>query len=163
MAGGTVQSLHVGQDIIVVGLFAQLLFFGIFLIAAIVLYRRIKGTTHPMQQPEEKQNVDWRTLLYALYAASVLILVRSIFRIIEYLQGNDGFIQRHEVFGYVFDGVLMLTVMVIFNNVHPGSIISNVGNREWQLRNHEMANVDPESRTRYPPLQCRFNDSDRIE
>jgi RTA1 like protein len=152
MAGGTVQLLHLGQDTIVVGLFAQILFFGIFLIATIVFHLRIGRTAHHIQQPLGKQSYNWRTLLYALYAASTLILVRSIYRVIEYLGGNDGFIQRHEVFGYIFDGVLMFTVMVIFNCVHPGIIISTVENREWEQQNCEMTNTNPESPERCPSV-----------
>jgi len=101
-----------------------LLFFGIFLAAAIVFHRRItKEPTQKSLQQTKSWNLNWKAVLYALYTASILILVRSVFRIIEYLNGNDGFIQRHEVFLYVFDGVLMLGVMTIFNVIHPGKII----------------------------------------
>jgi ABC-type Mn2+/Zn2+ transport system permease subunit len=148
MAGGTLQLLHLGQDVIVVGLFAQLLFFGLFLTAAIVFHRRIERAIRHTQQPLAKQDSSWRILLYGLYAASILILVRSIFRVVEYLGGNDGYIQRHEVFGYIFDGVLMFTVMIVFNSIHPGRIISGVGGRDWELRNTEMTNTSPENRAR---------------
>lgn len=149
MAGGTTQLMHLGQNIIVVGLCIQLLSFGIFLVASIVFYQRIKRTTHLIQQPQGKQTLHWRTLLYALYAASILILIRSIFRIVEYLNGNDGFIQRHEVFAYVFDGVLMFAVMALFNSFHPGLIISDNASREWELQNCE---TNPEILTRCPPV-----------
>lgn len=39
----------------------------------------------------------WATLLWILYAASVLILVRSVFRLIEYGGGRDGYLMRKEV------------------------------------------------------------------
>ncbi len=35
--------------------------------------------------------------MHVLYAASTLILVRSIFRVIEFAQGNDGYFMRSEV------------------------------------------------------------------
>jgi hypothetical protein len=67
-------------------------------------------------------NVPWKKHLFALYATSILILVRSIFRVIEYIQGNAGYLLRHEVFLYVFDAVLMFAVMLILNVSHPGDI-----------------------------------------
>ena len=125
MAGGTLSMLHLGQTVIVVGLFTQLLFFGIFLAAAIVFHSRIlKQPTSKSLQVVGRWWLRWNAVLYSLYVASILILVRSVFRIIEYLNGNDGFIQRHEAFLYVFDGVLMLSVMIIFNIIHPGKIIN---------------------------------------
>lgn len=60
--------------------------------------------------------------MYALYTASALIMIRSIFRVVEYVQGNNGFLLRREVFLYLFDALLMLIVMVIFNWVHPAEV-----------------------------------------
>lgn len=37
-------------------------------------------------------------------------------------QGNDGYLISHEAFLYIFDALLMLMVMVIFNVVHPSEI-----------------------------------------
>lgn len=49
-------------------------------------------------------------------------MVRSVFRVVEYLQGNAGYLLSHEVFLYIFDAVLMLGVMVLFNWVHPSEV-----------------------------------------
>ena len=49
-------------------------------------------------------------------------MLRSIFRVVEYVQGNAGYIMSHEVFLYIFDGILMLGVMVLLNVVHPSEI-----------------------------------------
>lgn len=48
----------------------------------------------------------------ALYAASLLILVRSGFRLVQYPQGEQGALSKREVLGYVFDASLMLVVVV---------------------------------------------------
>lgn len=34
--------------------------------------------------------------MYALYAASIAVLIRNLVRIIEYAQGSQGFIASHE-------------------------------------------------------------------
>jgi hypothetical protein len=60
--------------------------------------------------------------LFVLYAASVLILVRSVFRLIEYGQGDDGYLISHEYFLYIFDSTLMWITMAILAWVHPSEI-----------------------------------------
>ena len=58
-----------------------------------------------------------------LFGTSFLIMVRSVFRAVEYLQGNGGEILAHEAYLYVLDALLMLIVMVIFNVVHPSEAV----------------------------------------
>ena len=55
----------------------------------------------------------------ALYVASLFIMVRSMFRVVEYIQGRGGYLMSKEVWLYIFDGVLMFCVTVLFNVVHP--------------------------------------------
>ena len=119
MAGKTAKSIELGQHLVVGGLAIQIVFFGLFVVVAAVFHARIN------QQPTARMTsaeVPWRRHIHILYAASALILVRSIFRIIEYQQGNDGYLLGHEVFLYIFDAILMLIVMILLNAVHPGEI-----------------------------------------
>jgi hypothetical protein len=133
MSGQSSSSAKLGKNIIVVGLIVQLLFFGFFVMVAAAFHRRIiRKPTSQSERHGGKFLDDWKTILYALYVASVLILIRSVFRIIEYLNGKDGYIQSHEAFLYIFDGVLMLGVIIIFNVVHPGKVMS-VGRRGVEM------------------------------
>jgi len=109
--------IKLGQNIILVGLFAQLVIFCLFILVAILF--QLRGKAH-LQTVDSR--ITWRKHLYVLYATSGLILVRSIFRIVEYIMGDGSYLMRYEVFGYVFDAALMLIVMVIVNAVHPGDI-----------------------------------------
>jgi hypothetical protein len=124
MAGGSLSAMHMGENIIIGGLIVQLLFFGFFVIVSAIFHFRIakRPTTKLFEQ-----SLPWERQLYALYGASLLILVRSIFRLIEYAQGNDGFLISHELFLYVFDSVLMLGVMVLMAWVHPSEITARLG------------------------------------
>ena len=54
-----------------------------------------------------------------LYAVSFLIMIRSIFRVVEYIQGNAGYLLRTEWPLYVFDAMLMVIVMAVFLVLHP--------------------------------------------
>jgi hypothetical protein len=88
--------------------------------------------------PAAHGDTPWRKHLMALFLGSVLIMVRSLFRIIEYLQGFSGYLLSHEVYLYIFDAVLMWAVMVLFNLLHPSEIIAlvsggNVVKRGWNI------------------------------
>lgn len=60
--------------------------------------------------------------MWMLYGASFLIMVRSVFRVVEYLQGIDGTLLHHEAYLYVLDALLMFVVMIVFNVVHPSGV-----------------------------------------
>ncbi|KAF2471990.1 RTA1-domain-containing protein [Lindgomyces ingoldianus] len=125
-AGGSILSgadkdldkLKLGEDIIIAGLFAQIAFFGFFIVVASVF--QIRGRHHLSKL--DSSSVPWKKFLYVLYVSSMFILVRSVFRAIEYLQGNTGYLLKHEVFLYIFDAVLMFAVLAVMNVVHPGAI-----------------------------------------
>ncbi|KAG0136943.1 RTA1 like protein-domain-containing protein [Tuber indicum] len=108
-------SVKMGEHIVLGGLFVQILFFGLFMVATVVFHLRLRKD--PTQASQ--MGTAWRTLLMALYIASLSILVRSLFRIIEYIQGREGYLMSNEVWLYIFDAVLMLSVTVLFNVVHP--------------------------------------------
>ncbi|KAF4972012.1 hypothetical protein FSARC_1342 [Fusarium sarcochroum] len=108
-----------GTTIIVVGLFIQVIFFGCFVIAALIFHKRL----HDRPTKEVLVNQPpYRKHLLALYATSLLIFVRSIVRIVEFQQGGAGYIITHEVFLYVFDALLMVTAVLLMNLIHPGEI-----------------------------------------
>jgi hypothetical protein len=107
-----------GPHIIVGGLVVQIIFFGFFMTSSAVFHKRMNGD--PVA--DSGSGFNWRRLLYALYGASALILVRSIFRLIEYAQGNDGYLVGHEWFMYIFDALLMFGTMLVFHWEHPSEL-----------------------------------------
>lgn len=120
MATRTIKAFHMGEKIIIGGLVVQLVFFGCFIITSATFHVRLRKfpTTTVLSRPI----TCWETHLYVLYGASLLIFVRSLFRLIEYAQGNDGYLISHEVFLYIFDSVLMLSTMVLMAYIHPSEI-----------------------------------------
>lgn len=108
-AAGTLELYNVGEKIIIVGLFVQIAMFGFFMATTVMFhYRRANSGT------AETTSIPWKRHLIVLYIISAIILVRSIFRVVEYLQGNRGFLISHEIFLYMFDALLMAAVMAIF-------------------------------------------------
>ena len=67
-------------------------------------------------------HVQWQRYLGSLYIVSVLVIVRSVFRLAEYTQFWNGYIQTHEAFFNLLDSVPMLGVMVWMNWQHPREI-----------------------------------------
>lgn len=130
-------SLQLGKHLILIGLFLQIIFFGVFLVCGgIFHYRLVRKPTLASSQ------VNWTKFMYAMYGAGTLILIRSLFRVLEFTGGNDGPIMTHEYFLYVFDGVLMLGVMVIFNVVHPGQIIGRKSDPESMVLENRGASLE---------------------
>lgn len=104
---------------VVGGLAIQLISFTIFWITAIIFAKRIhrSPTSESM-----KDTVPWKQALHMLYVVSILILIRSAFRIVEYIMGNDGYPLTHEWTMYIFDSCPMAIVMVIFLIWYPNQL-----------------------------------------
>ncbi|KAH7007651.1 RTA1 like protein-domain-containing protein [Ilyonectria destructans] len=117
-SSGTLEALETGTHIIVGGLFVQLIFFGIFILIAVAFHLKIREAPTTISA----SGVPWKRHMLALYAASGLIMVRSVFRLVEYLQGFDGYLLYHEVYLYIFDAALMFLTLVLLNVVHPSEI-----------------------------------------
>lgn len=108
-----------GDNIIIAGLVLQLVWFALFVIVAAIFHHRL--LQHPTSRSEQA-NIHWKSYLTTLYVAGVLIIIRSVFRVIEYAGGNDGYLLSQEAFLYVFDALLMFIVVSWLHWRHPGAI-----------------------------------------
>lgn len=114
--------ITLGQDIIIAGLFIQIAFFGFFIVTAGIFHYRL--WTCCDCGARSAILVPWKKCLYVLYTASVFILIRSIFRAIEYITGTTGPLMSTEVYLYVFDAALMFLTMTTFNIFTPKSLVT---------------------------------------
>ncbi|KAI8191037.1 hypothetical protein K4K51_000208 [Colletotrichum sp. SAR 10_75] len=110
-AAGTLDLYEAGEKIIIAGLFVQIVVFGFFVVTSLLFHVRL--SRNPTTTALEG-GTPWRRYLYVLYTTSAIILIRSVFRVVEYLQGNKGYLISHEIFLYIFDTLLMAIVMAIF-------------------------------------------------
>jgi hypothetical protein len=83
-------------------------------------------------------DAQWRRLLHILFLVSSLIIARCVFRIIEYVQGTDGYLYSHEIYMYIFDTIPMFFVQAVFHFYHPGKTL--VGNKA-AAANEEYINL----------------------
>ncbi|KAF5676729.1 RTA1 domain-containing protein [Fusarium denticulatum] len=128
-----------GENIVIGGLVIQILFFGLFVFAAVIFHLRYRsiGSGWRAVVTSNTENVfEWERMLMMLYATSALILIRCFFRIIEYALGSDAYPLKNEWTLYIFDSLLMAITMAIFYIWYPSRI------QDFQeLRNRESADL----------------------
>ncbi|KAJ5354037.1 Protein RTM1 [Penicillium brevicompactum] len=134
MAAGTLSAMDVGTKVVIGGLAVQLLFFGFFVIVAAIFHWRVKknelfvhARSHSYVSTAGSSTVEtkltWESLMWGIYIACFLILVRSIFRVVEFVEGNDGFIMRTEYLLYIFDACLMALAGILLSVLFPGFLL----------------------------------------
>jgi hypothetical protein len=110
----------IGQKIVLVGLFIQLVFLGLFLTVAIIFWKRMRSSaTYAMPARGRR---SWQSLFVLLLLVSSIIVLRCIFRVIEFAQGHDGTLVSHEIYMYVFDTIPMFLTQSAFHFIHAGDV-----------------------------------------
>ncbi|KAL5611362.1 hypothetical protein FOBRF1_007479 [Fusarium oxysporum] len=118
----TKEALDQAKMIVLIGLGVQIVFFSLFLVATVIFHYRI----HRRPTAKScKMTSPWKKLLMVLYGTSLLIMLRSIFRVAEYAGGKEGELMIKEFYIYIFDAVPMIMVSVAFNFFHPAGIIQS--------------------------------------
>ncbi|KAF5979383.1 RTM1-like protein [Fusarium bulbicola] len=109
-----------GQNIIILGLAVQIYFFALFITILHIFHRRI--TAYPTSKSLSSIS-PWKQFVLVLYVNSVLIMIRSLFHLVEYTTGSNGPLQSTETYIYVFDASMIFVTVALFNLVHPGRAI----------------------------------------
>ena len=118
-ASGDPAGIKQGNTIVVAGLGVQLGAFAVFILNVAIFHRRL------ILQPTEAsiQLKNWRRYMWVLYAVSGLIIVRSAYRLAEFMEGNSGYLYKTEAFLYVFDAAIVFSVVTIMAVMHPGVLL----------------------------------------
>ncbi|KAK0710186.1 RTA1 like protein-domain-containing protein [Lasiosphaeria miniovina] len=117
----TKKQSDLGSNVLLAGLAIQVLFFGLFIITTVIFHIRI--TKEPTARSFSVA-APWRQFILALYAVSFLILVRSVFRTVEYASGQDSVLLGSEIYLLILDGALMLICAVILLVYHPSRALA---------------------------------------
>jgi hypothetical protein len=129
-AGGAIiaQAGHqdLGKKVVLTGLFCQLLFFGFFLIIAVIFDRRMASSSIRYSIPKYGKQT-WRALLRLLFVAAVIIIARCVYRIVSFSGGSKGTLMKHEVWMYVGDSAPMFIMQTMFLFVHVGNVFPKTG------------------------------------
>jgi hypothetical protein len=108
----TPSNLKVGRDLLLSGLFIQLAFFTGFIGVCMYVQRSSKYGFRGQQR--------LRGLWFCLYATIFLMYLRNVFRVIEFIQGYDGYLATHERFLYGFDFAPLYACFILFSVFHYG-------------------------------------------
>ena len=131
--------VSIGNGIIVTGLGLQVLIFAGFMWCCILFHRKfarhLRSTGHTV-------DVQWESVLWMLYGTSVVISIRNIFRLVEFVAGHDSYLFENEWPAYVFDGGLMLIVMVVFYIWYPPQLDTSTTDSMVELRSEYEALVE---------------------
>ena len=128
-SNGTGPNLSVlGQWVIIGGLVFQIIIFGLFCVTAIKFHKRYERSVVAPAWGE------WKQMMHMLYFVSGLIMIRSLFRVVEYVTGTNGYLMAHEWPLYVFDTILMFGVLALFFFYHPSRIPGLVSGKPSHTR-----------------------------
>ncbi|CAH0044278.1 unnamed protein product [Clonostachys solani] len=120
-ASGDPQGIALGRTLIISGLIAQLVALALFILTSLISHRlAISESTGLKTTPI---TIYGSKYFHATYCVAGAMVVRSLVRGIEYLQGDKGFIIAHEIFIYLFDAAPMLLVPVVYVFIHPGKLL----------------------------------------
>jgi len=111
-----------GQTVVIAGLWAQIISFGLFIVNALVWWLRMKKAPTYLSQ-----RTPWVKHMCVLLFAGLMIFIRCIYRVIEYEQvsgGDVGELMGHEVYQYTLDALEMFLLMIIFHWAHPSEVVS---------------------------------------
>lgn len=147
MASSHENTAKLGSHIALGALLLQIMIFGFFIVVSLVFHRRLRA--RPSNQSHDP-SLPWEKFLYILYITSAFIMIRSVVRVAEFIEGFEGTILTHEVFLYVLDAVPMAAVMVVFNIWYPSNLSKRARNvimdRESADSNVELSNAELQSK-----------------
>ncbi|KAI0363895.1 RTA1-domain-containing protein [Pilatotrama ljubarskyi] len=127
--------IRLGSNIILGGLFIQIIAMTIF-VACMCEYAYRRATDRPFRKPEVMSYREagvpairriltrpMKMLIAGICLATIFIYIRSVYRIIEFLNGFDGSIAHNQTLFDLFDGMLVTLAMYTLNVMHPGQLL----------------------------------------
>ncbi|CAI7602228.1 unnamed protein product [Penicillium glandicola] len=133
--------LNAGKHVAQVGVIIQLVAFGLFAVAAVrfnFTSKRFAGSlSERYENVGEKEYIiggvikdkNWPALLRVVNLTTILILVRSIYRLVEFTEGTTGYLSTNEWPLYVFDALCIYPCVALFVYWHPGRYLPYLGFR----------------------------------
>ena len=115
ITSGKLENIPRGSNVLIGGLGINLVSFCFF--AFITLHLHWSISRH---NPEFTGRERWMKIFYALYLSMILLIIRSIYRIIEFAMGFRGYLAIHESYFYVFECLLIIFAFALFIPLHPG-------------------------------------------
>lgn len=132
---GTLDLYNIGNKMIIAGLWVQIFFYGSFILTSSLFFLRFyKAPKNNYVEEKWFNRRSWKFMLGGVYATSILILIRSIYRVIEYLQGEGGKLLSEEMYLFVLDSTMVFFAGCVFLAIDLGRnltmVVLNKENRD---------------------------------
>jgi len=112
-------SEKIGVDVLIAGLATQLVTVLVFA----VLLGTFTNMVFAKGRAKDTAPSGWKRVHMAICISILFIAVRSVYRLIEFILGIDGYPFSHEWIFYVFESLPMLPAIGIFCIHHPGKYL----------------------------------------
>ncbi|EXJ59891.1 hypothetical protein A1O7_04038 [Cladophialophora yegresii CBS 114405] len=107
----SVSAIQGARDVVLAGLALQIVFFIFFLSVAGTWQARVRHLA--LWQRCKESGLPLGRILLSLYLIGIIMVARNTYRLAEYAQGEDGYLNSYEWPMYCFDAILMAAVMAI--------------------------------------------------
>ncbi|CEI40804.1 hypothetical protein FVEN_g1506 [Fusarium venenatum] len=114
---------RIGVKTLIAGLVFQLVAFSLF----ICVFRRFHILAGRMAIDSAPQG--WQKVVLSVYISSILIMIRCIFRVVEFAGGRGSYAFNHEWLFWVFESLPMVGAIGIFCIYHPCRYLGKSGGR----------------------------------
>ena len=121
---------RLGNHVVLGGLAFQVVFFFLFAVLAVYVYYS-PLYNRPQQQCELKDRQQalepeqLRRVFSGLFVTIALILVRNVYRLVEFGVAVGSYIPSHEWLFYMFDTLVMFTALLVYTRWHFGLSLPN--------------------------------------
>ncbi|KAJ7924061.1 RTA1 like protein-domain-containing protein [Mycena leptocephala] len=123
--GSTTQ--NIGNKVALLAIGFQFFFIELFMLVLFIFRHRMRRDFpllwHSKDAPRftiwGRTPIAWQTVFYILAVTSTVLLLRSVYRIVEFSLGQNGYLIQHEVFLYCFDALPLWLAMSIYCIVWP--------------------------------------------
>jgi uncharacterized membrane protein len=130
-----------GTHIMVAGILFQLASIMVFVsLFIVVIFRALKSKGEVLTQ----RRIQW--IIAAMVLSVVLIVIRSIYRTIELLQGWSGYLITTERYFIALDGAMMVGAVGVFNIARPGW--ANTTNKDSDFEGESQVEMTDRSRSK---------------
>lgn len=113
----SVSTDKLGVNMVLAGLAIQTIPFALFIFLCLHVYKHIRA--HGISLSSE----TWGPIVPALLFSSATIMLRCIYRIIEYIQGSGGYLMTHELWLYLLDALPLFIGIIVYIPFWPSKYL----------------------------------------
>ncbi|KAF3921389.1 hypothetical protein ABW20_dc0109774 [Dactylellina cionopaga] len=88
---------------------------------------KMKAVKEKAREQHTERQTNWRCLLTILYISLTMIMIRNIFRLIQFSSSDNSKVMTIEAFFYILDGSPVAIACIAWNAFHPGRYLVGPG------------------------------------